>query len=187
MDYLKFEDYITNYENLNINEWTTLYENIKNTSNGIKHDIFAICALVNDNEKFIKKYLRDFRWGFSLDSFGHSYFEHVSKNIGNGKFEDEIFFVPGNESEDFEYLVAYRSFNRKYAVQVEINPKLIWYNNLVKIGDNYIDPNNDEVIIKTCENKIEVLTKYLKDYLCAYNKICIITFKKCTHAWNMLQ
>lgn len=176
MDYLKFEDYITNYKNMNSNEWTTLYENVKSTSNGIKHDIFAFCALVNDDEEFIKEYLNDFEWGFSPDSFGHSYFEHVSRNIGNGKFEDEIFFVPGNESGDFEYLVAYRSFNRKYAVQVEINPKLIWYNNLVKIGDNYIDPNNDEVIIKTSENKIEVLTKYLKDFLCAYNKICVITF-----------
>jgi hypothetical protein len=176
MDYLRFEDYITIYGNMNSNEWTTLYENIKSTSNGIKHDIFSLCALVNDNEKFVKEYLNDFEWGFSPDSFGHSYFEHVSRNVGNGKFEDEIFFVPGYEREDFEYLVAYRSFNRKYAVQVEINPKLIWYNNLVKIGDNYIDPISDEVTIKTSENKIEVLTKYLKDFLCAYNKICVITF-----------
>jgi hypothetical protein len=62
MDYLKFEDYITNYENMNSNEWTTLYENVKSTSNGIKHDIFAFCALVNDDEEFIKEYLNDFEW-----------------------------------------------------------------------------------------------------------------------------
>lgn len=176
MDYLKFEDYISLYRDMNSNEWTTLFESFKSTGGDIKHDIFTFCALLDNDERFISEYLRDFEWGFSPDSFGRSFFEQISRNIGNGEFKDDIYFVTGNERDKFEYLVAYRSFNKKYAAQFEINPKLIWYNNLVKVGENYVDPYSDGVIIRTEKNKVEIQTRYLRDFLCAHNKICVITF-----------
>lgn len=176
MEYLKFEDYLRIYQDLDSCEWTTLYENNKYTSGGIKHDIFTFCALIDNNDKFISQYLESFEWRFSPNSFGHSYFQQVSKNMGDGNFKDEIFFIEGDKIGDFEYLIAYRHFNKKYDAQFDINPKLIWYNNLVKVDNNYVDPYSDEIIIKTYDNKVEVLTRYLKDFLCANNKICIIAF-----------
>lgn len=176
MDILKFEDYLNIYENICAHEWTTLYENVKQTTNGIQNDIFTFCALLDNDDEYIKQYLKDFEWGFSPNSFGHSFFEQVSRNIGNGQFKDEIYFVVGDKKDKFEYLVAYRYFNKKYSAQYDINPKLIWYNNLVKVGENYHDPISDEVIIRASANKVEVLTKYLRDFLCAHNKVCVIAF-----------
>jgi len=176
VDILKFEDYLNIYENICAHEWTTLYENVKQTTNGIQNDIFTFCALLDNDDEYIKQYLKDFEWGFSPNSFGHSFFEQVSRNIGNGQFKDEIYFVVGDKKDKFEYLVAYRYFNKKYSAQYDINPKLIWYNNLVKVGENYHDPISDEVIIRASANKVEVLTKYLRDFLCAHNKVCVIAF-----------
>ncbi|WP_054750097.1 hypothetical protein [Ruminiclostridium josui] len=173
MDILKFEDYLNIYENICAHEWTTLYENVKQTTNGIQNDIFTFCALLDNDDEYIKQYLKDFEWGFSPNSFGHSFFEQVSRNIGNGQFKDEIYFVVGDKKDKFEYLVAYRYFNKKYSAQYDINPKLIWYNNLVKVGENYHDPISDEVIIRASANKVEVLTKYLRDFLCAHNKFVL--------------
>lgn len=177
MDLLGFEDYLTRYHNINSQEWTILYENIEKTEDGIKHSIFGLCALIENDKTFIQRYLKNFEWGFSTDSFGHSYFEKISTNNNDGTFDDEIYFVTGDyKDDDFEYLIAYRNFNKKYRTQVEINPKLIWYKNLVKVDNGYIDPVSDELIIKITENRIEVLTSYLRDFLCAYEQACVISF-----------
>ena len=135
MDILKFEDYLSVYKDIVSQEWTTLYENEKATKNGVKNDIFTFCALLDNDDDYIKDSLRNFEWGFSPNSFGHSFFEQVSHNIGNGQFEENIFFVVGDKKEHFEYLVAYRYFNKKYSTQFDINPKLLWYNNLVVKAD----------------------------------------------------
>ena len=176
MDFLKFEDYLRVYEEIVSHEWTILYENIKRTTNDVNEDIFTFCALLDNDDEYIQDYTQNFEWGFSPNSFGHSYFEQVSRNIGNGQFKDNIYFIIGDKKDKFEYFVAYRYFNKKYSTQFDINPKLIWYNNLVKVGDNYLDPISDEVIIRTSTNKVEVLTSYLRDFLCAHNKVCVIAF-----------
>ncbi len=176
MELIKFEDYISIYSDILSRDWVTLYEHGNEITNEIKNDIFTFCALLDNDEQYIKDYLRNFNWGFSPNSFGHSYFEQTSHNIGNGQFKDEIYFVVGNIKEKFEYLIAHRFFNKKYPTQFDINPKLVWYNNLVKAGDNYIDPISDEVMIRTSQNKVEVLVKYLRDFLAAHQKICVISF-----------
>ena len=176
MEHIKFEDYINIYSDVISQDWVTLYEHGNESVDGIKSDIFTFCALIDNDDQYIKKYLKSFDWGFSPRSFGHSYFEQTSYNIGNGQFKEETYFVIGNRKEEFEYLIAYRFFNKKYSTQFDINPKLVWYNNLVKVGDNYLDPISDEVMIRTSQNKVEVLTKYLRDFLAAHQKACVISF-----------
>lgn len=175
MDLLRFEDYLGKYHNINSQEWSTLYEKINKKEDGIKHDIFGFCALIDYDDDYIKKYLNRFEWGFNPGSFGHSYFEKISTN-NNGTFDEEIYFETGEYEDNFEYLIAYRNFNRKYQTQIEINPKLIWYKNLVKVDGGYLDPVSDEFVIRTSEMKVEVLTSYLRDFLCAYNQACVISF-----------
>lgn len=176
MNLIKFEDYIGTYADIVSQDWITIYEHGNETINGIRNDVFTFCALIANNDRYIRNHLQNFEWGFSPNSFGHSFFEQVSHNIGNGQFEDEIHFVIGNKKEDFEYLVAHRFFNKKYVTQFDINPKLIWYNNLVKVGNNYVDPINDEIMIRTSQNRVEVLTRYLRDFLAAHNKVCVVVF-----------
>lgn len=175
MSLLSFEDYIDKYSKVEEHEWTVLYENIKSSKNNIQQDIFGFCALVENDESKTSKYLSDFEWGFDTGSFGHTFYQQTSTNIG-GQFMDQIDFISGDQKDEYSYLVAYRSFNQKYTPQVEINPKLIWYGNLVKVGNDYLDPVTDETVIKVNDIKIQVLTKYLKDFLCSYNKICVIVF-----------
>jgi len=175
MDLLLFEDYIKKYNAINSQEWTTLYENIKSSNKEIQEDMFGFCALVNNEEDAIKKYLKDFEWSFETNSFGNSYYQKISRNI-NGTFEDEISFVVGDKKDQFEYLIAYRTFNKKYDTQIEINPKLVWYENLVKVGNEYLNPVTDECMIRIANDRVEVLTQYLKNFLCTYNKACIIAF-----------
>ena len=86
-----------------------------------------------------------------------------------------MLFYDGTQHEEFEYLIALRYFD-KYDTTIEINPKFIWYGNLVKEENGYVDSITDELIIKTSSNHIEVKRKYLKDFLCAINKICVIVF-----------
>ena len=96
MELIKFEDYISIYSDILSRDWVTLYEHGNEITNEIKNDIFTFCALLDNDEQYIKDYLRNFNWGFSPNSFGHSYFEQTSHNIGNGQFKDEIYFVVGN-------------------------------------------------------------------------------------------
>lgn len=175
MSWYTFEKYIENYSNPNRQEWTVLFEQKKEETNGYTDDIFGFCALLDNNEKNIKSYLHDFEWGFSSNSFGSSYFEKISYSQ-NGKFVDEINFVQGNQKEEFTYLVAYRTFNKKYESQLEINPLLIWFGNLVKLGNDYFDPVSDECILKTTTNSIIVETKYLRNFLASINKVCVLVY-----------
>lgn len=92
------------------------------------------------------------------------------------KWIEEIHFSSGDQEENFTYLVAYRTFNKKYSPQIDINPLLIWFTNLVKVGSNYCDPISDEIMLKCSISKIEVRTKYLRNFLAAYKKSCVIVY-----------
>lgn len=166
-----FEDYINKYINLDKEDWLPLYEEDATIINGIKTDIFGFSALIENDEQGIRDYLKEYEWGFSPSTFGKSYYEKTYSNNS-----EKIDFITGDTKDDIEYLIAYRTFNKKYEKVVEINPKLIWYYNLVKEGDIYKDPINDEPKIKLEKNKILVLKTYLKDFLNAHNKSCIICF-----------
>lgn len=166
-----FEDYENRYLRMDNEDWIPIYEEEEKIDNGMLDDIFGFSALIDNDDEGIKKYLEDYEWGFSSNTFGKSYFE---KSYSNNC--ERIYFVIGDRKDNIEYLVACRTFNRKYDKVVEINPKLIWYYNLVKVGNKYIDPLTDEPKIKKEDNKILVLKTYLKDFLNAHNKCCIICF-----------
>lgn len=163
-----FKDYINLYKNINSEEWVTLFE--KNENKNYENDIFTFCALLDKNILEQDDYMKKFDWGFLTDSFGKATFGKRYFG-GNGS----LYFNDGETYENFEYLIALRSFE-KYGEEVEINPKLIWYYNLVKINNKYINPINDDVIIKVSKYKIQVRREYLKDFLCAYDKVCVIVF-----------
>lgn len=165
---IKFKDYIDLYKNIDSYEWITLFE--KNENKNYENDIFTFCALLDKDMLGQENYMDKFDWGFSTDSFGKAVF---GKTYSSGN--ENLYFNDGETYENFEYLIALRSFE-KYGIEVEINPKLIWYYNLVKVNNNYINPINDEVIIKASKYKIEVRREYLKDFLCAYDKVCVVVF-----------
>lgn len=168
---IEFKDYLDIYSNISKNNWITLYENIKNEENNIKNDIYAITVLTENNKYNKDRVLSQENWGFSIDSFGQSYFQKIySKN------EDKIEFCSGEKQDIYEYLITIRTFNDKYPKSIEINPKLIWYKNLVKVNDDYVNPENDEVLIKCTDSSIKIKTSYFKDFLSAYNYIGVIAF-----------
>lgn len=167
-----FEDYMDKYLNIDKDDWITLYEEFKSDiGDSLRSDIFGYSALIPNDNKFIKEYLEDYEWGFSTNTFGKSYFEKVYNSN-----TEKLFFIAGNKKDKFEYLIAYRTFNEKYEKQIEINPELIWYYNLVKRDNNYVDPITDDVKIKIEQGRILILKTYLKDYLCAHNKCCVVCF-----------
>lgn len=175
LDLINFEDFCNKYTNIDSEEWLTVYEYNKNTYNSIKNDLYTFSVLIDNNNESITKTLSEFTWGFSIDSFGKSYFGKRFYYDHHDK-KEEVYFETGEKDDIFEYLFAIRSFNEKYDPSIEINPKLIWYKNLVKVENYYVDPINDEKLIKIEENKIEVQRKYLKDFLSAYNQCCVINF-----------
>lgn len=164
---VKFNDYIEKYKNINNEKkWITIYEENKKDEN----DIFTFCALIDKEKVNEDKYMKKYEWGFQVNSFGKSGY---GKEYFSGK--EEIFFNDGRFDGEFEYLVALRFFE-KYERQIEINPKLIWYYNLVNVNGNYLNPITDEVVIKVEASKIEVQREYLKDFLCSGNQACVIIF-----------
>lgn len=163
-----FKDYINKYKNINHEDWIVLYD--KNEVQNQENDIFTFCALIDRNKIYDDNYMKKYDWGFATDSFGKAQFG----TFGWGDTK-ELFFNDGTMYEGFEYLVALRYFD-KYAPSVEINPKFIWYGNLVRQNDGYIDPLTDELILKGTACHIEVKREYLKDFLCAVNKACVIVF-----------
>lgn len=163
-----FEDYIELYKNINTEEWITIFE--ENEEKKYENDIFTFCALADVDKINEGEYLKNFEWGFSTDSFGKSGFGTYYSS-GN----EELFFNDGQFNDNFEYLIALRYFE-KYETSVEINPKLIWYYNLAKTKDGYVDPTTDELVIRLNPHKIEVRRAYLKDFLCAYQKVAVIVF-----------
>ena len=168
-----FKDYIDKYKKINREEWIVLYD--KNEVQNLENDVFTFCALIDKEKVYENDYLNKFEWGFATDSFGR---------VGFGTFgwgdTEELFFTDGTSYEDFEYLVALRYFD-KYDTSVEINPKFIWYGNLVKQNEGYVDALTDELIIKVTPYHIEVKREYLKDFLCALDKVCVIVFDHRRH------
>lgn len=170
----KFSDYIELYKNLNNEDWIILYE--ENTQRNMENDIFTFCALTDMDYIVNNQYLENYEWKFATDSFGKAGFGTYG-TYENGELKEEIFFFDGVTHDSFEYLIALRSFE-KYDKSVEINPKFIWYGNLVKGKEGYYNPITDELIIKVSERKIVVQREYLKDFLCAYQKVCVVV---CDH------
>ena len=164
----KFDDYIELYKNINLHEWITIFE--ENEDDNMENDIFTFCSLLDVDKVNENNYMNKCDWGFSVGSFGKSYFGSTYNSKNN-----DIYFNNGEFDDNFEYLVALRYFE-KYPKIIEINPKLIWYYNLVKENDNYLNPLTDETIIKTTEHKIQVRREYLKDFLCSIHKVCVIVF-----------
>lgn len=175
MSWYTFEKYIEIYSNPNLQEWTVLFEQQKDESEGYINDIFGFCALLDNDDEKIKPYLNDFEWGFSPTSFGSSYYEKTSY-LEDGEFKDNIRFISGVEKDDFTYLIAYRTFNKKYKPQIEINPLLIWFGNLVKKGNDFFDPITDECTVKIADNLVTVQTKYLRNFLASINKVCVLVY-----------
>lgn len=170
----KFNDYIELYKNLNSEDWITLYE--ENTQRNWENDIFTFCALTDKEYIDNTQYLENFEWEFAPDSFGKAGFGTYG-TYENGELKEELYFFDGITHDNFEYLIALRTFE-KYDKCVEINPKFIWYGNLVSGREGYYNPISDELVIKVSERKIVVQREYLKDFLCAYQKVCVIV---CDH------
>ncbi len=175
MKWIEFEDYISNYADLSKSEWTTIFESFKTKKDDCSEDIFCMSALLDNDDRKLSEYLSDFEWGFLSDSFGSSQFYQTGYHK-EGKWIEEIHFSSGDQEDIFTYLVAYRTFNKKYSPQLEINPLLIWFNNLVKVDSNYCDPVSDEIMLKCSISKIEVRTKYLRNFLAAHKKSCVIVY-----------
>lgn len=163
-----FNDYIEKYKKINHEDWIVIYD--KNEVQDLENDVFTFCALIDKEKVYENDYMNKYDWEFATDSFGKAGFG----TFGWGDTE-ELFFNDGTSCEEFEYLVALRYFE-KYETSVEINPKLIWYGNLVKQNEGYVDSITDELVIKVTPNHIEVKREYLKDFLCALEKVCIIAF-----------
>ncbi|EOU1570394.1 hypothetical protein HBF21_10475 [Clostridium perfringens] len=168
---IEFNDYINKYLNLSSNEWITIYENLKNEVNNIENDLYTFSVLSKNRISNKKEILKKDTWGFSINLFGKSYFQKIYKNDTYN-----IEFTSGEYNGIYEYLIAVRDFNNKYNSSIEINPKLIWYKNLVKVEEYYLEPETDEKIIRVTNNKIEVKKNYLKDFLSAYGYICVVCF-----------
>lgn len=163
----QFNDYIDYYKNIAKHDWITLFQD--NELKNYENDIFTFCALL-DVKNLSQEYLDKFDWGFATDSFGKSTFgEYYSQN------SKELFFADGESYDEFQYLIALRYFD-KYDRSIEINPKLVWYYNLVKSKDGYVHPKTDEIIIKVTKNEIQIRKDYLRDFLCAYQKVCVVVF-----------
>lgn len=165
MDY-KFRDYISLYQTLNQDEWITVFEEDENIN--YDNSIFTFCAMVNKTtEEDFKEYFSKYDWEFSVDDFGTTTFIQY----GN----DEIVYESGERKDRFEYLIARRHFD-KYPSTYEINPKLIWYGNLRRSGNEYKNPKTDEIEIKADSHKVEIRATYLKDFLAANESYLTVVF-----------
>ncbi|MED4732070.1 hypothetical protein P9597_28870 [Aneurinibacillus migulanus] len=161
-----YSDLIKFYTGISKQNWIPLINIKKETTLDGIDDIFLISALIENNQNTITNYLKEPTWGFSTDTFGHSTFY---------KQGDEIYYVAGDIVDDMEYIVTYRTFN-KYEPVIEINPKLIWYGNLLLRGNEYINADNDQPLIKVSKDSVLVERKYLRDFLAANKKVLAICF-----------
>lgn len=174
--FLEFDDFIKKSEeySLNESEWIDIFYKKVDVTDEEKNDLFIMSAMAENKDDIKKEQLKKFDWGFGTDSFGKSTFYRYAGN------DEEIVFSEGNIYKDFnakyEYLVAYRTFYGDYRPQLEINPILKWYGNLVETKDGYIDTITNEYKVKIEENRVSVLREYLKDILAAKKMICVIAF-----------
>lgn len=173
---LMFKDFIKDCSEIVNNEkkWIYLYKSDVNKDDKCKDDIFIMSAMI-ENKTSLKEKLKNIAdWGFANDSFGKSTFYQY------GNIDGDIEFSSGrlvrNRGIEFEYTVAIRHFNGDFKPAVEINPELIWYGNLIKTENEYIDEVTKEIKLKYEDNEVKIQRDYLKDYLAAKNKICMIAF-----------
>lgn len=161
-----YSDLIKLYTNISNQEWIPLINIKKDESDEGVNDVFLFSALLENREKKIEEYLETSNWGFSTDSFGRSTFY---------KTEDEIHYVAGDVIDDIEYIVTYRTFNKHEPI-IEINPKLIWYGDLIHKNGEFINSDNNRVQIKVDKSSVLVRREYLRDFLAASNKVLAICF-----------
>ncbi|MFS3930871.1 hypothetical protein ACL9SP_19710 [Priestia flexa] len=161
-----YSDLIDLYTNITKREWIPLIDIKKEESSEGINDVFLFSALIENDENVINEYLKSPTWGFSVDTFGKSTFY---------KTGDEIYYVAGDIVDDIEYIVTYRTFN-KYDPIIDINPKLIWYGNLIVKNGEFINPDNNRTMIKINNSNVLVKREYLRDFLAANNKVLTICF-----------
>lgn len=172
---LTFSDFISEINLIKNNDldWIPLLYSNKSSDGSM--DDYIMSAMFSNTEN-AEEILNFFDWGFSPDSFGHSTF-------WTGLEEDKITFTPGNTVLDhhtniqFEYLIANRYFeSTDFSTIVDINPLLIWYGNLYPSEKGFIDPKTKDLKIKVIDKNYYILCDYLRDFLAAYQKKCIICF-----------
>lgn len=173
---LGFDDFIDECKSMLNNdvEWIYLYRSNIEKNESYKDDVFIMSAMIDNEEKNKKQLLEKVDWGFSNDGFGKSTFYQYGGSDG------EIVFFSGisqnNFDIEFEYMVAIRYFKGDYSPEVEINPELIWYGNLLPTDKGYIDEETKEIKLIKQNNEIKIKRDYLKDYLAAKKKVCVIAF-----------
>lgn len=173
---LRFNDFITECKNTLDSdiEWVYLYKSYIEKQESFKNDVFIMSAMIENEKEYKEQLLEKIDWGFLNDGFGKSTFYQYGNSNSN------IEFSPGrlqkNFDIEFEYTVAIRYFKREYPPVVEINPELIWYGNLLSTDKGYIDEETNEVKLIKQNNEIKIKRDYLKDYLAAKKKICVIAF-----------
>lgn len=173
---LRFNDFITECKNTLDNdiEWVYLYKSFIDKQESYKDDVYIMSAMMENEKEYKKQLLEKIDWGFSNDGFGKSTFYQYGGSDG------EIEFSSGRLQKDFdiefEYTVAIRYFKGDYPPAVEINPELIWYGNLLLTDKGYIDEETNEVKLIKQNNEIKIKRDYLKDYLAAKKKICVMAF-----------
>ncbi len=163
MDHL-FGDYVELYRGINQHQWITIFE--ENDIKNYENDIFTFCAMFKGTDEDVKMYLSKYEWGFRTEDFGKSTFN---------KYGDEVEYISGAYKDEFEYLIAIRFFD-KYPSRYEINPKLIWYGNLIQVGEDYRHPKTEEVLIKANKHSVKIRSSYLKDFLSANQSYLSIVF-----------
>ena len=97
MDYA-FKDFIDLYKTLNSSEWVTVFE--ENPTQNYEFDVFTFCAMFRGTSEELEEYLATYNWGFSRDSFGKSTFVQYENS--------DVEYSSGEQSENFEYLIAIR-------------------------------------------------------------------------------
>ena len=173
---LRFNDFITECKSILNNdiEWVYLYKSYIDKNESYKDDVFIMSAMIENVKEYRKQLLEKIDWGFSNDGFGKSTFYQYGGSDGEIKFSSGR--LQKNFDIEFEYTVAVRYFKGEYSPEVEINPELIWYGNLLPTDKGYIDEETKEVKLIKQNNEIKIKRDYLKDYLAAKKKICVMAF-----------
>lgn len=125
-----------------------------------------------------------------LMSEDRSFFNPIQPNSSsrweNDYLRADTYYVNGEPTG--EHPVLYQYFGQKAPPKVHVNQDLIFALDLVEEGDNWIRPDEGyDVVIRQTRNetgnvcKVEIKTKYLKDYLCAQGKgIVFVSYRSRT-------
>ena len=134
---MDFEKIMQKYKNIEKEDWILLYEYSE-----FPTSYYTFSFIIDKDSENIEKNLEYPEWNFLTSNFG------VSQYIG----DDERTLSIGDKMDEFEYLVCERRFENNYPDILEINYKLIWYYNLLKTDNGYINPSNGELLIKINNN-----------------------------------